>query len=55
MMLFAGNRAMMDKTQQAKLKDRLRLEYKISIFADWTQQKGKPKPWACWTLGAVSG
>lgn len=51
-MPFARNAAMIDKTQKAKLKDRLRLKYKINISLDWTQQKLKPKSCACWTPGS---
>ena len=55
MMLFARNSAMMDKTQKGKLKDGLGLKYRINVFVDWTQQKNKLKPWACWILGTESG
>lgn len=54
MMLFARNSAIMDKTQKGKLKYRPGLKYRINIFVDWTQQKNKLKPWACWTLAPES-
>ena len=46
---------MMDKTQKGKPKDGLGLKYRINVSVDWTQQKNKLKPWACWILGTESG